>query len=279
MALSTGAKKKKRNGKRQIINKLSDRRKRMRLIPKMWTYAEYASHRRPSTTIYDSIIMSDTFLYVPFPCGADFMLLCETATSIVLTFAGTKGLKGWASNFDPFPLESRGTIHNGMYDAWKPFKIKLDRFFEDAVEGAKKGDWSGVEKEIYVTGHSRGGALASLCCRHIAKNRKCANTCVTFGAPAHGTAEYVSEYNKLACTHLRIVNGYDIVARNKTIEKVFTHLPLLLRLKQRWWHGLFFRVRDHYYSSYTKALIKYCRKDKDVEGERQMQLVLDRCLI
>lgn len=251
----------------------------MNLLPEMWTYSEYVSHRFMSRfqkgKYYEPLVDENAFLYVPFKNDKDFAVVMETEKKVIIVFSGTKNLRAMINNFDSYPL-GEGMILDGFYRSWSYYKDAFDRFFRDNFD-VKRKDFYGIKKELFITGHSRGGALASLCARHFSKNRQKPNTCYSFGAPAQGTQEYVDEYNKLTVLNVRCVNGYDIVAKMLLQKKFgFYHQNHLLHFPQPRWHRWFHRVRDHYYSNYTKAILKYCRQVGDHEGVAQMKRVLKR---
>ena len=67
---------------------------------------------------------------------------------------------------------------------------------------------------IYVTGHSLGGALASLAALDIKKAHPTAHmTVYTYGQPRVGNPAFVYEYNKLVDEHFSVVSGQDPVSR------------------------------------------------------------------
>jgi len=249
----------------------------MNLLPEMWTYAEYISHRfrylNATGKLYDPLV-EEVFLYIPFFNNEDFAVVMEKKDKIIIAFSGTKNCRAWISNFDPYPL-GEGMIHDGFYTAWSYFKDAFDRYFRDNFDVETK-NFSGIKKDIWITGHSRGGALASLCARHFAKNRHKTVACMTFGAPAQGTCEYVDQYKELFLDHTRVINGYDIVPEMPSRNLGFYHQMSLIHLPQPRWHKWFHKVRDHFYSNYTKAIMMRCISWGDTEGVKQMKRVLKR---
>ena len=251
----------------------------MNLLPEMWTYSEYCSHRFLNRfqkgKYYEPLIDEQSFYYEPFVNDTDFAVIMETEDKIIVVFSGTKNSKAWISNFDPYPL-GEGMILDGFYRAWSYYKDAIDRFIRDNFNVRGK-DFSNIKKELLITGHSRGGALAILCARHFAKNRQKPCTCYSFGAPPQGTQEYVDQYNRLTLLNIRCVNGYDIVPRMLLPKKLgFHHQKHLHWFPQPRWHRWFHKIRDHYYSNYTKAIWRYCRNTGDREGAAQMKRVLKR---
>eukprot|EP00871_Galdieria_phlegrea_P000331 jgi/Galph1/1299/GphlegSOOS_G6073.1 len=67
---------------------------------------------------------------------------------------------------------------------------------------------------IYMTGHSLGGALATLAAGELAFRHRDWNIHMyNFGSPRVGNAEFANQYNQLVPHSFRIVNDTDIIAR------------------------------------------------------------------
>lgn len=226
----------------------------MNVLVDMWRYSEATEH---GTKIdgFDFLSKSKLTKNDREECYSFFS---EEPDRLVLVFGGTKGkLKSWIKNFLAFPLKKDtlvntktgepGIIHSGFYSIWEQSKKIVDELLEK-----NKG------KEIFVTGMSQGGAIATICARHLAKNRGISKDnlrVVTFGAPASGTDEYATQVNELLGEHYRVVDGYDIVPTLPPEKLGFEHAGSFIWLKVAWWHRFFHRIRDHFWSSYTKGLM------------------------
>ena len=257
----------------------------MNLIVTCWTFAEFASHRfkeiNPATQAPDEIINTDSIIsYKVYENDIDFMFIAETEDYIVISFAGTKdireknGIKAWIRNINIYPLQD-GMIAEGVYNSWEYFKDPIKEYFQNNIYKLN-------QKLIYVTGHSAGGGIGRLCSRYLAKKLKISHGCITIGAPAQGTSEYVDEYENELYPYItfsiRIVNGYEITESVPPASCGFRHISPLLRLKQPFYHRFFFRITDHFYSKTTKALIKYFKKQGDRNAVRQLKFVLKRTI-
>jgi predicted lipase len=171
----------------------------------------------------------------------------------IFVFRGTrKTFESWIKNFDVYPLREDllkkgpwgdGTIHDGFYSGWSAFKDMVNN-----MAGSKP---------IFCTGHSRGGALCTLCARHIAKNLKKTCSNIAFAAPMQGTNNYRDEFNLLPIDSTLIVNGYDIVPTLPPQKLGFRSVGKTIQLKQPFWHKWLCRTKDHYPSEYDKALTKF----------------------
>ena len=65
------------------------------------------------------------------------------------------------------------------------------------------------EKQIYITGHSLGAAMATLATSRIEEFRK-VEQLTTFGSPRVGTRKFVKN---ISTPHMRFVNNNDIVTK------------------------------------------------------------------
>jgi predicted lipase len=244
----------------------------MNIIADMWRYAVAVSHDNKH-------VLGDIFsnsIYVPMSNKSDSAFMLEFDDRVIIAFSGTKNLSAWMSNVDVYPLRSdflitdghygKGTIAGGFYTGWSAFK--------NAVTNNIRNNC--YDKPIYCTGHSRGGTLAILCARHIAKNIHLPCSCIAFGSPAPGNKICRDEIDMLPINLTRVVNGYDIVTTTPPSILGFKHpgklhwLPVP-KINKYLQHR---RIKNHYYSSYTKAIMKYCRE----KGDRYGYLDLERLL-
>lgn len=242
----------------------------------MWRFAEICNHGPDGN--------EDLFkgsIFTPMVNNIDSAYIAEFEERIIIAFEGTKNLKAWISDFDIFPLKDdmkfkggpwgKGIIADGFYSGWFFFKNSITDYIKHA-----RADFP--EKSIFCTGHSRGGALATLCARHIAKNMKVKCSCISFGAPRQGNKKYREQMNFLPIYGTRVIHGYDIVPELPPRIAGFRHVFRKEWLPELCWRRFFFsrRVKDHYYSTYTKGLIKWCKKYEDEDGLKAMGEVLKR---
>jgi predicted lipase len=222
-------------------------------------------------------------IYTRLKNDTDFGFIAEFEDRVIIAFRGSTGgtLKTWLSNFDPYPLRKdkpisrvhdfvhtmkkikkeevedslraegilkngpwgKGTIHDGFYTAWLFFKKTIG----DYVKKVKR------DKPILITGHSRGGSLAELCARHIAKNMGRPCSCVQTGAPAVGIRAYRDEYNLLPIHHTLVVVDTDPVPELPPHALGFRHVGSYLHIES----GKFWRL---YYLSYILRFTNHVPK-------------------
>lgn len=108
-------------------------------------------------------------------------------------------------------------VHSGFLSAYDSvrnriislIKLSIGYFSEDGLETIPK--W-----QVYVTGHSLGGALATLLALELASSRmaKCGVISVTmynFGSPRVGNRRFAEVYNEKVKDSWRVVNHRDII--------------------------------------------------------------------
>lgn len=247
----------------------------MNIIVDLWRYAEACCHEKKMNNF--EFLKKNKLTKQNFTdC---FSFISEEKNRVVFAFAGTKdNFKSWIKDFFAFPLSKDslvhtktnepGIIHRGFYELWEKSKPIIDEVLKRSAG-----------KKILVTGMSQGGAVATLCARHLVKNRSVDKNnliLVSFGAPAQGVREYASRINELLGSHFRVVNGYDIVTTMPPEKLGFVHSGSFVWLKAAWWHRFFYRIRAHFWSSYTKKLLKkFTKEDETIE----LKIVLDRVTI
>lgn len=101
---------------------------------------------------------------------------------------------------------TQGKIHTG-------FNSYVNHVWAPAVEHAQRAKTAC--KNIWITGHSLGGAMATL----MAERFACAPLCqtpsavFTYGSPRVGNRKFINHFNALSFTHHRWVNDGDIVTK------------------------------------------------------------------
>ena len=124
----------------------------------------------------------------------------DPAAFAVLAFRGTENLRDWLTNISigPKDLEGGGQVHDGFMQGLNSVWPRIDE------------ELRGLRCPVYFTGHSLGGALAT-----IAAARRPPRALYTFGSPRVGNAEFVA---RLSCPVFRLVHGTDLVTEVPTEE-------------------------------------------------------------
>lgn len=136
-------------------------------------------------------------------------VLWELEDYIICSFRGSVELKNWLFNMNGLPMQhfiSGAKVHRGFYQAWLMIR-------EQVLSALKQ-----CTKPVIITGHSLGGALASLACVEYD-----AYASYLYGAPQVGNlifTDYAAK-QRIYC----IINNNDLVCRvpPKTLFK-FQHI-------------------------------------------------------
>jgi len=128
--------------------------------------------------------------------------------------AHTVGLGDLLPSVVPAPKptipENSSAVHYGFLRAYLSVRDTLQRGI-DILSSHMTDDYS-----LYFTGHSLGGALATLAAAdfqaiHGLEHHRVA--CMSYGAPKAGNHWFAKRYNELVANSFRIVNDADLVAR------------------------------------------------------------------
>lgn len=144
----------------------------------------------------------------------------------VVSFRGTENVWDWKTNLRhsltpvDFPQaegrEPTGKVHQGFLDAFRSVRGQVDRYLPCAEE-----------LPIFITGHSLGGALATLCTAHLSGGGLSA--CYIFGAPRVGNKRFSSS---LRTPVYRVVNHGDPVPHVPTLLRGYRHAGDRRRLRR-----------------------------------------------
>ncbi|DBA97089.1 hypothetical protein WJX77_003952 [Trebouxia sp. C0004] len=150
-------------------------------------------------------------------------------STIVVAFRGTASMKNALSDLQAWRVThpparghtfcgTRPMVHVGFMKSWLAggFNFKVINRIMQLVNSCK----AGADKlKILVTGHSLGGALATLAAYDIRKQLQEAGrqsvevVCYSFGAPRTGNHAFARDYNHVVPDTWSIINGQDIVTR------------------------------------------------------------------
>lgn len=134
---------------------------------------------------------------------------------IVLVFRGSQQAADWSTNFK-FRMKQfafthtaqeavppQGEVHRGFHDAWQSVE-------HEVLVQLKR--WWTPESQLWVTGHSLGGALAALAATSLEYQGFKVSGLYTFGQPRVGDWAFTREVNsRMGDRMFRYVNNNDIV--------------------------------------------------------------------
>jgi len=143
-----------------------------------------------------------------------FGFVAKSARASILAFRGTSSTLEWITDFmadqvDFDLIPEGGATHRGFTELYRSARPQVMELLRQAPAG----------NPLFVTGHSLGGALATLAAVDLAENSDFSAPVVyTFAAPRVGNPVFVAAYNKAVPQSFRIANKDDIVV----------HLPPLV---------------------------------------------------
>ena len=139
----------------------------------------------------------------------------------IVAFRGTEtfNIRDWEVDFD---CRVHGTCHRGFLEAYEHVARRIDKWTKDAAS-------------VYYTGHSLGGALATVA---YVRGLHRQASCITFGAPKVFTQTVNRDMDVT-----RYVHGCDIVPHLPPLP--FVHVGRAVELKQtpRPWSNIFVPLR------------------------------------
>eukprot|EP00296_Roombia_truncata_P000222 JP435887.1.p1 GENE.JP435887.1~~JP435887.1.p1 ORF type:complete len:315 (+),score=59.64 JP435887.1:1-945(+) len=129
---------------------------------------------------------------------------------IVISFRGSRSIKNWIENLHLIKVDtvhelcSTCKVHGG-------FKESYDIVKDDIVNAVFALKTEKPNADILVTGHSLGGAEATLCAVDLTFHHNLSVNIITFGSPRVGNNVFAQFFQDLMPHHQRWVNKGDIV--------------------------------------------------------------------
>ena len=154
--------------------------------------------------------------------GVGYLAIDNSSKLIVLAFRGTSNIENWVHNLEivqaPTALCDNCLVHQGFLNQY----VAMSQYYRDLVAKAHE-DYT--EHRLIITGHSLGGALATLAAAEI-RNFKdpwfLKNTeLYTYGAPRVGNealARYLTNQSPLS---YRVTSMHDVVPRLPPVHAAF----------------------------------------------------------
>lgn len=133
---------------------------------------------------------------------------------VELAFRGTDRVANWATNANTFLVPTaiggcHGKVHQGFQTAYLSLRDAILHNID--TELGKKGIQNGQSVLVRITGHSLGGALATLCAYDFACSRKTWEArCITWGCPRVGNGEFARACLEVVPKCGRYINKMDL---------------------------------------------------------------------
>ena len=140
---------------------------------------------------------------------------------LFIVFRGTESnLSEWVSNFDLLKLNHQGR-HGGFLKAFRNVESSINNWVEriETIHG------SGVE--LVFSGHSLGGALATIAAEIYCRKGKAITHVITFASPRVGSRAFAKSYQKMKIKNSVSTLGR-VTSRYKLFGDVVTNSPPFL---------------------------------------------------
>lgn len=172
----------------------------------------------PQKVYYNPIgFISPPVAFVAGDDNIDACLVGTTDQGVILAFRGTippdlqnqQSLLDWMSDLTDEPIAAPGIpgkVHQGFWEAlsvlWEPMVNEIKR----------QMNANGKSLPLYITGHSKGGALSSLAAYRLKIEEGIIPSGVyTYAAPHPGDTTFAKQYQQTILNHVRYEYGNDIV--------------------------------------------------------------------
>ena len=153
-------------------------------------------------------------------------ILVEHQDYLCMAFRGTNEIADWLDNINAFATEELfGAFHRGFWnsteDVWAPIFAKYQ-----SLNSARK-------RPLFITGHSLGGAMATVAAAKLIHLDLPFTSIYTFGQPRVMTRDTSRIYN-MECMnrHFRFHNNNDLVTRVPARMMGYSHVGSYLYISQ-----------------------------------------------
>src|SRR5260370_27641130 len=144
---------------------------------------------------------------------------------LVVALRGTENFHDWLDNLDlipaPYaPIPGSGMVHQGFQLVYYAIRNNLRQIVQKIVQNQAQ-----QLREIFITGHSLGGALAGLAAPDLVNDvaAKLLPTVYTFADPNVGQSDFTSFYNSRVNVCYRVVNMWDLVPHLPPSQAGYDH--------------------------------------------------------
>jgi len=198
-------------------------------------------------------------------------------TAVTIVFRGSDSDYDWETNFDTAQeraefdrkiikdviVEEESREQDYPYDGKNSSESLIHRGFTAAYFAVRDQLHAYIDRHdvtsLTVTGHSLGGALATLCAVDMQYNfadRLDSIEAYTYGSPKVGNRGFSASYNQRVPDSYRIVNGVDIVpALPRWWQGKYVHVAQEIHIGSRFtFNFVRARIKDHGIANYITAL-------------------------
>jgi len=206
-----------------------------------------------------------------------FVSVSHNYRRICVTFRGSESKKDWLYDFKVIKkqLDEGEKVHSGFYG-----QLFETESFLVLKEEVNKQLSENPYYEVFISGHSLGGALSTLFGYLLSKEIINHVTVVSFASPRVGNIKFKELFErKQNLTHIRIVNKRDVITATPMIG--YHHVGVAVQLSDKnlailntynkWWEFSLFKkysVSEHYIDKYYERFCKLKIQWKNVNVEK-----------
>ena len=206
----------------------------------------------------------------PFEARSSQACVVAHEDFVCAAFRGTDELADWRDNVQVGKVKGPfGRVHGGfqaaLMDVWPAMRTRLAQY---------------AQRPLWLTGHSLGGAMATLAAAQLADADESFFGVYTFGSPRCGGKKFARVYDiEAGARSHRVHNNNDIVARLPTRQMKYRHVGRLAYITEGgeikhdtgWWYRFCDGVRgaaldfgdagldgvkDHRIGAYARAITR-----------------------
>jgi len=150
-----------------------------------------------------------------------FVARNDRAHTLAISFRGTRTPGEWLKDLDFVaasytPISKWGEVHQGFQLVYLAMQASVEDLVTSAI---------GDSTNIWITGHSLGGAVATLAAPDVAINMsKIVPSLHTYAGPRSGQPSFADKFDKLVKTCFRVVNRWDIVPQLPPVLALYQHV-------------------------------------------------------
>jgi triacylglycerol lipase len=169
---------------------------------------------------------------VPFHAKGSSAILIEHANYFALAFRGTDEPRDWIDNINTIPTASLfGRFHRGFYNSLERIWPEITNYYQKKRTELRKLE--NKAKGFFLTGHSLGGAMATVAASQLIYRDYPFTSVYTFGQPRAVTAETADILNIRARNrYYRFQNNNDVVTRMPARMMGYSHVGTYMHILQ-----------------------------------------------
>ena len=201
-------------------NILKSLRKKKKATMLKWLALLDYDHNKEQVELEENVKILGMNIIEMFDCNGTQAILVSYGNFIVLAFRGTEAMSIKDIRIDldakTTQCETGGKIHSGFKEAFEEVALDIQKTLnEDTLK----------DKPLFITGHSLGGALATIAAKKLSHKGGIA-ACYTFGSPRVGNDEWIAD---IKVPIYRVVNAADCVTMLPPGDELITIATWILR--------------------------------------------------